>query len=172
MSARARPVPSESGHALDSLSRACSCRRTGVHFARTCASIPPRSEAGFTLVEALVSLVILTLGLVALIEIFGNGFRGIRSSEWDVAALHVATSQLTRAGTETSLRRGQQQGTTPDGLEWTVTIEPYAPARAEPEPRRPAGLEAYWVTCEVRWRSSVFAAVQSLSLTTLKLAVP
>jgi prepilin-type N-terminal cleavage/methylation domain-containing protein len=132
----------------------------------------PRSDAGFTLAETLVSLVILTLGLVALIEIFGNGFRGVRASELDAAALHLATSQLTRAGAETPLRPGQQKGTTPDGLEWSVTIEPYAAPRSERETRRTVGLEAYWVTSEVRWRSSVFAAAQSLSLTTLKLTVP
>jgi general secretion pathway protein I len=135
-------------------------------------SIPGRRDAGFTLVETLVSLVILTIGLVALIEIFGSGFRGVRASELDTAALHVATSQLTRAGAETPLRRGQHQGTTSDGLEWTVTIEPYAAPDSEQEPRRTAGLDAYWVTCEVRWKSSIFAAAQSLSLTTLKLAVP
>jgi general secretion pathway protein I len=131
-----------------------------------------RRDAGFTLVETLVSLVVLTLGLVALIEIFGNGFRGVRASELDAAALHLATSQLTRAGAETPLKRGQQQGTTPDGLEWSVTIEPYAAARSERDGGRTGGLEAYWVTCEVRWKSSIFAAAQSLSLTTLKLTVP
>jgi prepilin-type N-terminal cleavage/methylation domain-containing protein len=136
------------------------------------ASPPERRDAGFTLAETLVSLVILTLGLVALIEIFGNGFRGVRASELDAAALHLATSQLTRAGAETPLRRGQQQGTTPDGLEWSVTIEPYTAPRSEQETRPTVGLEAYWVTSEVRWRSSVFAAAQSLSLTTLKLTVP
>jgi prepilin-type N-terminal cleavage/methylation domain-containing protein len=136
------------------------------------AASPDRGDSGFTLVEALVSLVILTLGLVAVIEIFGNGFRGVRSSEWDAAALQLATSQLTRAGTETPLRRGQQQGATPQGFEWTVTIEPYGPDRDEQAPRRPAGVEAYWVTAEVRWRPSVFSAAQSLSLTTLKLTSP
>jgi general secretion pathway protein I len=136
------------------------------------AASPQRSDSGFTLVEALVSLVMLTLGLVAIIEIFGNGFRGIRSSEWDAAALQLATSQLTRAGTETPLRPGQQQGTTPQGFEWTVTIAPYGPARDELAPQRPAGIEGFWVTADVRWRPSVFSTAQSLSLTTLKLTPP
>src|ERR1700730_17158723 len=35
---RACPVPFESGHALELLNGACSGRRTGVHFAGTCAS--------------------------------------------------------------------------------------------------------------------------------------
>src|SRR5215510_12254673 len=96
-------------------------------------STPWPSERGFTLVETLVSLAILTLALVALMEIFGVGFRGVRMSGLDTAALHLATSQLARAGTETPLRAGQQQGTTSGGLEWSVVIEPYAPRHAEGE---------------------------------------
>src|SRR6266705_922341 len=39
---RACPVPSESGHALESLIGACSYRRTGTHFAETCARLRSR----------------------------------------------------------------------------------------------------------------------------------
>ncbi len=135
-------------------------------------STPWSSERGFTLVETLVSLAILTLSLVALIEIFGVGFRGVRMSELDTAALHLATSQLARAGTETPLQAGQQQGTTFGGLEWSVVIEPYVPRYAEGDARHPGGLEAYWVTAEVHWQSSTFAAPQTVSLKTLKIKLP
>ncbi len=37
---------------------------------------------------------------------------------------------------------------------------------------RTGGLDAYWVTAEVRWKSSAFAAAQTLSLTTLKIRTP
>jgi general secretion pathway protein I len=135
------------------------------------ASSPPSSEKGFTLVETLVSLAMLTLGLVALVQIFGNGFRGIRDSDLDADVLQWATSQLARAGVETPLQTGQQQGTTPAGLEWTITIEPYRQP-AQREDMRPTGLQAYWVTSEVRWKNSIFAPAQSLQLKTLKVAVP
>jgi len=136
------------------------------------ANIQPRADSGFTLVETLVSLAVLTLGLVALVQIFGNGFRGIRASDLDADALQWATSQLARAGIETPLKAGQQQGTSPAGVEWTVTVEPYVPPAAEGEGMRSMGLQAYWVTSEVRWKSSAFAAAQNLQLRTLKVAVP
>jgi prepilin-type N-terminal cleavage/methylation domain-containing protein len=132
----------------------------------------PGNDSGFTLVETLVSLAILTLGLVALVQIFGNGFRGIRASDLDGDALQWATSQLARAGTETPLQAGQQQGTNPAGLEWTITIEPHRPPPAQHEDMRPTGLQAYWVISEVRWKSSVFSPAQSLQLKTLKVAMP
>jgi general secretion pathway protein I len=136
------------------------------------ASPQPRCDGGFTLVETLVSLAILTLGLVALVQIFGNGFRGIRDSDLDANALQWATLQLARAGMESPLQAGQQQGTSPAGVEWTVAVEPYVPPSAEREGMRSTGLRAYWVTSEVRWKSSAFAAPQSLQLRTLKVAVP
>src|SRR5262245_58111528 len=129
-------------------------------------------ERGFTLVETLVSLAILTISLVALVEIFGVGFRGVRMSELDTAALQLATSELARAGTETPLQAGQQQGTTPGGLDWSVVIEPYVSRDAQGDARNPGGLEAYWVTAEVRWQSSTLAAPQSMSLRTLKIRGP
>src|SRR5262245_28183325 len=137
---------------------------------------PWRDESGFTLVETLVSLVVLTLALVALVQIFGTGFRCIRSSESDTASLQLATSQLARAGTELPLRTGQQQGITRGGLEWSVVIEPYVPRRNDGDVKSGPvggasanGLEAYWVTAEVRWQSSAFGSAQGLSLTTLKI---
>jgi prepilin-type N-terminal cleavage/methylation domain-containing protein len=135
-------------------------------------STPCPGERGFTLVETLVSLAILTISLVALIEIFGVGFRGVRMSELDAAALQLATSELARAGTETPLQAGQQQGTTSGGLEWSVVIEPYVPRYAEGDARQPGGLEAYWVTAEVRRQSSTLAAPQTMSLKTLKIRGP
>jgi type II secretory pathway pseudopilin PulG len=136
------------------------------------ASIERRGETGFTLVETLVSLAMLTLALVALLQIFGTGFRGIRSSDLDAAALHVATAQLARVGAETRIKAGQQQGTTTAGVEWAIVVEPYQAPRAADEPVRTAGLEAYWVTCEVRWKSSAFGAPQSLQLKTLRIVAP
>ena len=135
-------------------------------------STPRHGERGFTLVETLVSLAILTISLVALVEIFGVGFRGVRMSELDTAALQLATSELARAGTETPLQAGQQQGITSSGLEWSVVIEPYVSRDTEGEVRRSGGLEAYWVTAEVRWRSSTLTAPQSMSLKTLKIRGP
>jgi prepilin-type N-terminal cleavage/methylation domain-containing protein len=135
------------------------------------ASIQPRDDAGFTLVETLVSLAMLTLGLVALVQIFGTGFRGLRESELDAVALQLAVSQLARTGTETPLKAGQQQGTSPTGVEWTVVVEPYVPP-SESESARSTALQAFWVISEVRWKSSAFAAGQNLQLRTLKVAAP
>lgn len=137
------------------------------------ASARRRKDAGFTLVETLVSLVMLTLSLAALIEIFGGGFRGIRSSELDAAALHLARQQLAVAGSELPLIPGQVQGTGENGLQWSVIVEPYRLPRTQlgaVVSGDAPGLAAYWVVSEVRWRGSALSSPRSVSLTTLKLA--
>lgn len=132
-------------------------------------------DAGFTLVETLVSLVMLTITLAALIEVFGGGFRSMRATDLDSAALHLARQQLARAGSDLPLSPGQLQGSTSAGLAWSLTIERYQPPRArlgEATPVAASGLEAYWVQSQVGWNASSGASARSISLTTLKLAAP
>lgn len=120
-------------------------------------------ERGFTLVEALVSLTMVTLVLVGLMQIFGTGFRSIRVTEFDTAAIELAASQLVRASSEIPLRAGEQRGSTPDGLAWSIVIEPRLREPAEGE------REAFWITSQVHWRSSAFLAAQSVSLRSLRI---
>jgi general secretion pathway protein I len=125
-------------------------------------------EGGFALVETLVALVILTLSLAALIEIFGGGFRGIRDAEVESAALHLARQQLELAGAEARLGEGERRGMA-QGLEWRIVVEPYRPPRSAAAAGAP---EAYWMTSEVRWRPSAMARQRSVTLTTLRQAGP
>jgi type II secretory pathway pseudopilin PulG len=125
-------------------------------------------EGGFALVETLVALVILTLSLAALMEIFGGGFRGIRDAEVESAALHLARQQLALSGAEARLGEGERRGTA-RGLEWRIVVEPYRPPRSAGAAATP---EAYWVTSEVRWRPSAMTRQRSVTLTTLRQAGP
>jgi general secretion pathway protein I len=128
-----------------------------------------QSDGGFTLVETLVALVMLTMSVVAVVQIFGIGFLGIRSSELDTVALQLARSQLARAGVEAPPAAGRRDGVAGNGMAWTLIVEPYAAPAGE---GRTAASNAYWITSEVRWRPSAFAATQAVQLRTLKVAPP
>jgi general secretion pathway protein I len=126
-----------------------------------------RGERGFTLVETLVALTVLTLILTASLQIFGTGFRGIRLSSLDAAALDLAASQLAQAGHDAPLEAGERKGKTPDGFEWSLRVEPYLPqGLSESAPVN--SLKAYWITADVNWQSSAFSWAQGVSLKTLK----
>lgn len=131
-----------------------------------------RGDSGFTLVETLVALVMLTMSIVAAVQIFGIGSLGIRSSDQEAIALHMARSHLVRAGAETLPIQGRYDGVAENGMQWTVAVEAYEPPRADGEARPMSRAGAYWITSEVRWKPSAFAAPLALRLQTLRVAPP
>ena len=124
------------------------------------------ARSGFMLIETLVAFSILVLGLVILFQLFGEGFRNIRNSGRDEAALHVAISQITRVGRDIALSPGEQSGFDSSGFQWIITVSPYTPGATS---LGSSPLRAYWVHCEVRWRTRNGQSA-SLSLKTVKLS--
>jgi prepilin-type N-terminal cleavage/methylation domain-containing protein len=83
--------------------------------------------AGFTLIEATVSLAILALTLSVVYQSFGWALRRgaeQRQREW---AWLTAQSFLSQMRADRSLAAGRQSGRTPQGLAWESTVEPYTP---------------------------------------------
>ncbi|MCL4766558.1 MAG: prepilin-type N-terminal cleavage/methylation domain-containing protein [Hyphomicrobiaceae bacterium] len=123
-----------------------------------------RQEDGFTLIEIIVAIVVLSSVVVALLEGLSLGWRGARTAEMELAALSVAKARLASAGIETPLQEGRWTGTAADGFRWVVT------AVREPAQDAPAAAPArYWVTVEVAWRAGPWSRTRSLELATLKL---
>ena len=123
-------------------------------------------DAGFTLIETLVALIIMITMATLLYRSFSGGLRAADAAEGAEAALRVAQSRLTALGTAVPLRAGQQEGSE-DGVLWRVVLRPYAPApredRATQEP------QAFWATVTVTWRGKRGARRRNLQLTTIKL---
>lgn len=125
-----------------------------------------RREDGFTLIETLVAIVVLSLALVALFEGLALGWRGTRAAQMEMAALQLAKSRLVAAGVETPLRDGHWSGTTSDGLTWAVTAARYSLSGQNVNSSVPP---AYRVTVEVAWRAGQWGRSRTLQLSTLKL---
>jgi general secretion pathway protein I len=133
-----------------------------------------RRQSGFTLVEVLAAFAILSIVLVALLESISTASRGDFRSELLRTSLRLAKEKLETIGTSVPLERGVSSGKFDNGLEWTISIRPYA---GWPVTGRPS---AYWVEIEVLRRidadNSVFlhslgqgARPPALTLTTLRL---
>jgi prepilin-type N-terminal cleavage/methylation domain-containing protein len=54
----------------------------------------PADQRGFTLVEVIVSIVILSVGVLALIQVYSTGMSMMSSSKWDVIAKEKAASAI------------------------------------------------------------------------------
>jgi prepilin-type N-terminal cleavage/methylation domain-containing protein len=128
-----------------------------------------KGDAGFTLIETLVALVIFVAGYLLVHQAVSLGWRGAQAAWSESAALRLAQSQLAAAGVETRLEEGERSGETADGFGWTVRTERRRPGGFDDGPERVAG---YWVTVTVRWDGGVLRRARSLQLKTLKLGAP
>ena len=82
-----------------------------------------RGSRGFTLLEALIAIVILALSLSALLSSYSAGVRGLAAIDDHLRARLLAQSLLAEWSEYRLLRSGQTQGSF-DRFAWTVSITP------------------------------------------------
>jgi general secretion pathway protein I len=118
-----------------------------------------RSEDGFTLAEAIVALLILSLAMTALLTAFSTSFRHSQGATRHALAVATAQALLAAAGVEKPLVAGSGEGVSAEGLAWRIEVAPReVPPILEATPR----VSAYWVT----------VTVGAVRLTTLRIAAP
>ena len=123
--------------------------------------MPRSAEAGFTLIETLAALAILTAVLATAYRILGEGALGVGAAERRAGALAIAEAQLAALSVEPALEAGRFPGEG-DGYRWEIAVEPRRdPAFAE---AGRAGLAAWRVAVTVRWEGG-----RSLTLATTRL---
>jgi general secretion pathway protein I len=110
-----------------------------------------RSARGFTLVEVLVALLVLSIAAVAVIQLFGGGLRLVRASGEHLDAVLLAEAQMAELAGDETLEEGVTEGTE-GAYRWTrrVVLDPtLLPTDDESEiaPR----VRLARVSVEVRW---------------------
>lgn len=117
-------------------------------------SVAPRAqEAGFTLVEVLVALLILATAVVAALQLFGGGLRLARAAGDHAEAALLASAMLAELAPG-PLEEGATEGEVPP-YRWTrrIALEP-ALVPVEPDSHEAVGLRLARVSVEVRWGQS------------------
>ena len=112
------------------------------------ARVPQR---GFTLIEVLVSFVLLSLSLVVILQIFATGLRSSGAAEGYTRAMLLAESTLARLGSEIPLVAGETEGRD-DIFQWRLRVTPALTPPAEPGPQAVPRATLYDVALEVEWR--------------------
>lgn len=119
---------------------------------------------GYSLIEALVAMMIVALALTVLMRLFSGGLQGLAVSTDYARAVVVAESQLAAAGSVDALAVGEINGA--DGkYRWTQKVEEYSETESAEVATLP--VMAYRVTIAVDWKDS--GRTRSLNLSTLKL---
>jgi general secretion pathway protein I len=116
-------------------------------------SRPPAAEAGFSLLEVLVALLILATAVVAALQLFGGGLRLVRAAGDHTEAALLASAMLAELAPG-RLEEGAEEGQA-GAYRWTrrIALEPdLLPVDAtRPEA---VGLRLARVSVEVRWGSN------------------
>jgi general secretion pathway protein I len=110
-------------------------------------SASSRRDEGFTLIEVLVALVILTLSFAAVMGLLSSGMMSVERAEDQRLAILVAQSTLDRVEAERPLQSGQRAGPMEDRFRWRVLIEPYREIGLDPK----LAVRPYQLTVTVTW---------------------
>jgi general secretion pathway protein I len=125
--------------------------------------IGAKREAGFTLVEVIVALAMLSAGLSLLLGLISNSLRQTASAQRMAGAGSLAQSLMAEVGTDLAIRAEVRDGQYTNGYRWRLKMQPYDNVRENDE--RPVGL--YSISAEVEWEEG--AERRSYALTTLRL---
>lgn len=124
-----------------------------------------RTAEGFTLIEVLVALTILSLSLAIIFTIFSVSLRGRRTAQAYEQATLLAESKLNSIGIDEPVQEGDTVGRFNDRFWWKTVVAPYHEAgrnEAKDLLRRPL-----LVTVTVSWDDP--SDGRSVTLTTLRL---
>lgn len=106
---------------------------------------------GYTLIETLVSVVILAISVVVALQVFSGGLRAGKLSENYIRAIHIAREKMETTLLILPLTEGVLTGDEDDRYEWTVEV-----AQLEHEQRKdrngaPIPIGLFSIEVKVSW---------------------
>lgn len=125
---------------------------------------PFSSSRGFTLLEVLVALALLSIALIVIIQLFSANLRGIAISEDLAKAVMKAESAMREVLDDEDISEKSSSDTTPDGYRIDVAITNAEEGRTENLP-----LKLLQIQLTVHWKDGV--KERALTLKTMK-AIP
>lgn len=128
------------------------------------------AEAGFSLIEVLMALVVAGLAMGAIAGVFADALAGKEVSDRLTTALTIAEEKMASVGTEEPVRAGGKSGQF-EAFDWRIVVAPYEDTTEKPDSGlaswRP-DLRLYRIETTVSWRA--WLRQQQVTLSTLLLA--
>ena len=118
--------------------------------------MPSHREAGFTLLETLVAVAILSIALVSLLRAVSGGVQGLQRTDRSALAVAIATSVL-----ESARMTAAGDGRDSQGYTWRVQTAPYAGSTVTASP---SSQKARWVSVTVNWQAPPGPSVHTFAL--------
>ena len=111
------------------------------------------SRAGFTLIEVLVALAILSVGLTVIIELFAGGLRLARTSEEYTKAVNYARIKMEEIAVKSKMEEGSEEGKFDETFRWQVGVKKVDVLPIEKKPDLKIPVELFQVQVRVIWKS-------------------
>lgn len=123
---------------------------------------PENGRSGFTLVEVLVALTILSISLAAILRVLAVTLDRTRESQAGTIAISLAQTLVAQAGSSIRPRLGESTGEFPGGFRWRLEVQTYG--SAEDQTAWPSN--AVSLSASVTWGQGN----KSVTVSTLRLA--
>jgi general secretion pathway protein I len=138
---------------------------------RTLDSRLQAANAGFTLLEVMVALVVLALGIAAVLELFGGGLRLTTKSSRRTQAVVYAQNVMDRLLAQSTLEDGDDGGQFPGGFSWRAQVYEIRPdddasTLQQKSQNQPEFFRLKQINVEVYWSEGV--GEQSYALRSLR----
>jgi prepilin-type N-terminal cleavage/methylation domain-containing protein len=127
-----------------------------------------RSDAGFTLVETMLALLVFAVSVAGLQQMIGSGWKSLRTVRYEMTAIEHARALLAASAANSALNAGTTNGVVGDGYRWQIEV-----VQTKPEPQSAAisRFSGFWITATVSWQDGRGgAASRSTSLQTFVVA--
>jgi general secretion pathway protein I len=108
---------------------------------------------GFTLIEVVVALAVLSIGMVVIIELFSGGLRIGRTSAEYTRAVNFARFRMEEISANATIDEGTEQGRFDDHYRWQTQVKrvPFLPVDSNSDFRPP--VDFYQVRISILWQS-------------------
>jgi general secretion pathway protein I len=121
---------------------------------------------GFTLIEIVVALAILSIGLTVIIELFSGGLRLARTSEDYTKAIGYGRMKMEEIISQQNIEEGSDEGDFDKTFHWQVDIKKVDLLPADKNPDLKLPIDLFQVKINILWKSG--SRERSTSLETYK----
>ncbi len=111
------------------------------------------STSGFTLMEVVVALAILSVGLTVIIELFAGGLRLARTSEEYTKAVSYARIKMEELAVKQKMEQGSEEGKFDETFRWQVGVKKVNVLPIEKNPDLKIPVELFQIQVKVIWKS-------------------
>jgi general secretion pathway protein I len=125
------------------------------------------SKKGFTLIEVMVSVMVMAITLTVIMSLFSGGLQSKKRAEDYIRAVDLANSIIQEILLKQTVEPGVQEGGFDNGYSWRVEIISDAPEVPDDKIIIQQGQKVYTINIDIKWKQGDLEKKHTIS--TLKI---